>query len=228
MINFISLLNKAKVSSSCLYETKPKIGKQTCFCNVVPPSEESNFGVQKKKVWTPRVAEYSSHMPRNADACAPPIDGSVDPPGIVRELTSWLLRKPPHERVVACVGSSGNLLGRGHGAAIDAASLVVRVNAPVLAGFEDDVGARTDVRVAWSRAWAHAVERNLTSSDELTILYCPTPTYSVCTWPDWAIKPRRRAVVSMAWAKRLHSLLERSAFPIHAVCSTERCDCART
>jgi hypothetical protein len=153
-------------------------------------------------------------MPRNADACAPPIDGSVDPPGIVRELTSWLLRKPPHERVVACVGSSGNLLGRGHGAAIDAASLVVRVNAPVLAGFEDDVGARTDVRVAWSRAWAHAVERNVTSSDELTILYCPTPTYSVCTWPDWAIKPRRRAAVSTAWAKRLHSLLGNAArFP---------------
>ena len=49
-------------------------------------------------------------------------------------------------KTCAVVGSSNVLSGAGHGAAIDAHDVVVRMNEAPTATFEEDVGARTDVR----------------------------------------------------------------------------------
>ena len=49
---------------------------------------------------------------------------------------------------IAVVGSSGNLLSSRQG--IDAHSLVIRVNGAVTAGYEDDVGSATHLRLAWT------------------------------------------------------------------------------
>lgn len=72
----------------------------------------------------------------------------------------------PAHRTCAVVGNSNSLTGRAHGAAIDAASAVIRINGAPTDGFEADVGRRTtyDVvnhkhaaRVAWPSA---AAEQN--------------------------------------------------------------------
>lgn len=63
--------------------------------------------------------------------------------------TVWrdLLRRLADARSVAVVGNGPSLLGRGFGAPIDAADLVIRINFPVIQAHEADVGSRTDVMV---------------------------------------------------------------------------------
>jgi hypothetical protein len=48
---------------------------------------------------------------------------------------------------IAIVGNSGNLLSQGKGEEIDSADLVIRFNFPAVKGFEQHVGARTDLVV---------------------------------------------------------------------------------
>ncbi|CAK0894892.1 unnamed protein product [Prorocentrum cordatum] len=61
-------------------------------------------------------------------------------------------RAPPEPAFGACalVSSSGALLGSGCGGEIDGHEAVWRMNSPVVAGFQQDVGARTDFNVMMS------------------------------------------------------------------------------
>lgn len=52
-------------------------------------------------------------------------------------------------RTCAVVGSSSSLLGHGSGELIDGHDQVIRINVPVISGFEDDVGRRTTVQMFW-------------------------------------------------------------------------------
>ena len=52
-------------------------------------------------------------------------------------------------RTCAVVGSSSSLLGHRNGELIDGHDQVIRVNMPVISGFEDDVGRRTTVQMFW-------------------------------------------------------------------------------
>ena len=72
-------------------------------------------------------------------------------------------------RRVAVVGSSGNLLRRGLGTQIDAHDLVIRVNSPVLAGYERDVGVKTSLRVICDCSFWHACARGVIEERETTI-----------------------------------------------------------
>jgi hypothetical protein len=83
---------------------------------------------------------------------------------------------------VAVVGSSGNLLSRGHGAAIDAHDLVIRVNDAVVRGFEADVGSRTDLRVTWEKGLIRGLQRGSVSPDDPMVLTRPSKHR-----PPWAL-----------------------------------------
>ena len=52
-------------------------------------------------------------------------------------------------RTCAVVGSSSSLLGHRSGELIDGHDQVIRINMPVISGFEDDVGRRTTVQMFW-------------------------------------------------------------------------------
>ena len=52
---------------------------------------------------------------------------------------------------IAVIGSSGNLLHGGRGSEIDSHDIVMRVNGPVLDGYEDDVGSRVRCRLSYPR-----------------------------------------------------------------------------
>merc|ERR1740133_19970 len=52
-------------------------------------------------------------------------------------------------RTCAVVGSSSSLLGHRNGELIDGHDQVIRINMPVISGFEDDVGRRTTVQMFW-------------------------------------------------------------------------------
>ena len=70
---------------------------------------------------------------------------------------------------IAVVGSSGNLLHRSRGAEIDAHDVVIRMNDVSVAGFEEDVGSRTDIRVAWSDGLSFARHAGVIGPHELLI-----------------------------------------------------------
>lgn len=72
-------------------------------------------------------------------------------------------------RSVAVVGSSGNLLRQGLGAQIDSHDVVIRVNSPILAGYELDVGAKTSIRVICDCSFWHACARGVIEERETTI-----------------------------------------------------------
>lgn len=74
---------------------------------------------------------------------------------------------------VAVVGSSGNLLYRGNGPSIDEHDVVFRANAPMLGGYQQDVGHSTHVRVVFGGvSWGgfgDARKRKVLSPDEVVI-----------------------------------------------------------
>ena len=70
---------------------------------------------------------------------------------------------------IAVVGSSGNLLYRNYGAAIDRHDVVFRMNAPSLAEHEGDVGHDTHIRIGWDEAIRDANHAHLISRAETTI-----------------------------------------------------------
>lgn len=101
--------------------------------------------------------------------------GTVSTAGML--LNGWwgagdrvLRRRFDRESTIAVVASSGNLLFQGFGPEIDAHSVVVRVNGPVLAGYEFDVGRRTDVRVAWAAGLADARANNVIDEHDETVI----------------------------------------------------------
>jgi hypothetical protein len=60
-----------------------------------------------------------------------------------------LLRRVRPTTTIAVVGSSGNLLGHAHGAAIDSHELIMRINNAPVAGYELDVGSDTHMRLSY-------------------------------------------------------------------------------
>ena len=87
------------------------------------------------------------------------------------------LTRPSSSPRIAVVGSSGNLLYHASGAAIDGHDLVVRINAPTIAGYENDVGRRTHVRVTWGNGdsdggwggFGDALRKRVIEQTELTL-----------------------------------------------------------
>ena len=82
---------------------------------------------------------------------------------------------------IAVVGSSGNLLYRGHGRDIERHDVIVRVNGACVFGYRDDVGQRTDWRVAWSQGARDTVARQLVDRTSNEILIRTSPLDS--QWP---------------------------------------------
>ena len=74
---------------------------------------------------------------------------------------------------VAVVGSSGTLLYRGNGPRIEEHDVIIRVNGPILSGYEKDVGHRTHVRLVYGGAswggFGDAVKRDVVSRDEVVV-----------------------------------------------------------
>ena len=125
-----------------------------------------------------------------------------------------IVRNLIQNSTISVVGSSGNLRGRAHGAAIDASTLVVRVNAPPRFGYEEDAGARpADLRVAWEVGVKDALQRAIMTPAESLVLTCPYST--TCNWPQWAHllddNIRSRAALHPAWPERLHRVVLRDA-----------------
>ena len=93
------------------------------------------------------------------------------PPSIAEAASSDELARL-YERIgtpasIAVVGSSGNVLFRGHGADIDEHDVIIRVNGAITAGYEHDVGfARSGARgqsqliVCWRMGCADALEEH--------------------------------------------------------------------
>ena len=123
-------------------------------------------------------------------------------------------------RTVAVVGSSGNLLYRGYGPEIDSHGLIIRVNAPILAGYEHDVGHSTHVRVAFGNGFNDAKLRGVLNVNETLVFAqnaaCGDP--QSCSFvPNW---PETRALhatfaINNAWAAGLHRdvIASQGSFP---------------
>ena len=65
---------------------------------------------------------------------------------------------PQPPKLIAVVGSSGNLLFRGRGPEIDAHDVVIRVNGATTAGYEHDVGAARKQRT-FVLCWRQGCDR---------------------------------------------------------------------
>eukprot|EP00899_Mesostigma_viride_P022303 jgi/Mesvir1/3257/Mv16395-RA.2 len=65
----------------------------------------------------------------------------------------------PCRRSCAVVGSGGTILGLRQGAEIDDHDLVIRLNVAPVAGYEEDVGTRTTIRVFYPEAYAPGADR---------------------------------------------------------------------
>ena len=83
---------------------------------------------------------------------------------------------------IAVVGSSGNLLYRRHGAEIDAHDVIVRVNSAGVAGYEEDVGSHTEIRVGWFVGLSDAMERQTISRGEVLVLTTPNKNQGSANW----------------------------------------------
>ena len=117
---------------------------------------------------------------------------------------------------IAVVGSSGNLLFRSHGRAIDAHDVVIRTNAPTLAGYEADVGRRTDLRVAWVSGVNDAHNKHLLEPRE-TLVFTTAGRHIDDGVPDYRFYRSLPEVLALsnAWATALADspLAAGSAFP---------------
>ena len=105
---------------------------------------------------------------------------------IVRDLAAEFLR---HTRWPSCavVGSSGLLAHHGHGALIDRANAVFRVNAAPTRGLEKHVGSKTTYRVWGGRQTP--LEHGWRGDNRSILFYCqPTPWIGRC-WTHIAPNP---------------------------------------
>lgn len=71
---------------------------------------------------------------------------------------------------VAVVGSSGNLLFRGHGAEIDQHDIVIRMNGAGTASYERDVGSFTSIRVGFPDGLNDATRHGVVTPGETTVI----------------------------------------------------------
>ena len=99
------------------------------------------------------------------------------------EMLDALRSRVSRNSRIAVVGSSGNLLHRGHGPAIDAHDVIVRMNSAGVVGFEKDVGKHTSLRIGWNQGFVDASRKNVIGADELLILTQPN-LLDDQTWDD--------------------------------------------
>lgn len=59
--------------------------------------------------------------------------------------------------------------------------MIVRMNWAMTAGYENDVGSRTDIRVAWDTGFAMAKQRHEVDKSTTAIFTCATDTRA-CGW----------------------------------------------
>mgnify|MGYP006142941339 CR=1 FL=1 len=78
----------------------------------------------------------------------PTTEGMMRADGLAALLAYISSHSTGHAPRIAVIGSSGNLLHRGRGSEIDSHDIVMRVNGPVLDGYEDDVGSRVCCRLS--------------------------------------------------------------------------------
>jgi hypothetical protein len=84
-----------------------------------------------------------------------------------------LLKRIGTAETIAVVGSSGNLLYRRKGSEIDSHDVVIRVNAQITAGYEQDVGTKTSVRVAYNKPYETLLRNGELTSNEILLFTCP-------------------------------------------------------
>lgn len=101
---------------------------------------------------------------------APALEGVFVAPSRPENAASDLLAAATNATRVVVVGSSGSLRGRGRGAFVDGHDIVVRVNGAPVGGYEDDVGNRTDVRVAWEGGLLDGIDRDVGVARLATLL----------------------------------------------------------
>lgn len=94
---------------------------------------------------------------------------------------------------IAVVGSSGDLIASDDGSLIDSHDLIIRINAPVIEGYEESVGRRLNIRFATADGLADAKERQVVE-DETQLL---TTTYEGSPAPE--SNGTRAFLVSNAW-----------------------------
>tara|TARA_Y100000741_G_scaffold284663_1_gene224455 strand:- start:804 stop:2183 length:1380 start_codon:yes stop_codon:yes gene_type:complete len=120
------------------------------------------------------------------------------------DIIDKLLNSTKNTSSIAIVGSSGNLIGTGSGREIDACDVVVRVNGAPIRGFENDVGYRTDYRVAFYGGYEDAIFRNVDSpniSDILVTVISGTHASGNLL----SKKPPNLVVVTNFWSRMLKS-----------------------
>jgi hypothetical protein len=118
-----------------------------------------------------------------------------------------IFRRAGTERTIAVVGSSGNLLYRGNGPAIDSHSLVMRFNEAITKGYEVDVGHDVDsgrydgvIRTTWEQGYQEAMAKGVIRGDELIIQNIKTTSAD----PAFSTGGRPTLKLSAGWVKRVH------------------------
>ena len=113
---------------------------------------------------------------------------------------------------IAVVGSGGNVLFRGHGAAIDEHDVIIRVNGAVTAGYEHDVGfARSGARgqsqliVCWHTGCGDAINKHQFDSGAMAIV--SSVTYSNGSFPSGAAYQPPVLHLEPEWMGASHHLL---------------------
>ena len=109
----------------------------------------------------------------------------------VADLRNRSWREVPRGRTCAVVGSSSSLLERALGAEIDAADVIIRVNEAPIAGFEEDVGMRTTLRVATIDPIERLLRGPLDRAGLVT--YCHLPWMGKC-WVDETARTNKKAM----------------------------------
>ena len=123
---------------------------------------------------------------------------------------------------VAVVGSSGNLLYRGHGQHIDEHDVIVRINAASTASFERDVGSRTHIRFGWQQGFFEAQRDHAITPGEILVLTTPNSHMGAPEWERFRKAElgklgshHQLVAISNPWAASLrhHLLDDKGEFP---------------
>ena len=140
-------------------------------------------------------------LPTMQGMFAPRQDGNV---GVSAEWMKAVFRE---RKSIAVVGSSGNLLYRGHGPEIDNHGIIMRFNGAITKGYENDVGHDYDtgrrkgiIRTAWSVGYQEAKEKGVLARDELIVQGLEN------MWDDpfFSTDGRPTLRISAGWVRALH------------------------
>lgn len=138
----------------------------------------------------------------------PPTEGMVRNGWWDSDGLATLLGRFHNSSHIAVVASSGNLLYRGHGPAIDHHDVVIRMNDADLQGYENDVGRRVDIRVATVYGARNAERKHIIGKDELTLVTFPFAVQNSEPWSqsDQLQGLHEIGLIDNAWARSLRSV----------------------